>query len=139
QRAGDVRRRVDDREGGRVGARGTEESTAFPFMGPFRLDSGGIEGFFHRHSRAPLPAMGRGGKGVIALTAPICRHAGLDPASRFFPSSKEKAGPRIKSALIPFASVDALSIVIASEAKQSRAVYACSGLLRFARNDGYGC
>jgi hypothetical protein len=33
---------------------------------PFRLDSGGIEGFFHRHSGRALPAMLRRGKGVIA-------------------------------------------------------------------------
>jgi len=66
QRAGDVRRRVDDREGFGVGTRRAKQPAAFPLSGPFRLDSGGIEGFFHRHSGAPLPAGGRGGKGVIA-------------------------------------------------------------------------
>ena len=66
QRAGDVRRRVDDREGGGVGTRRAKQPAAFPLSGPFRLNRGGIECFFHRHSRAPLPAGARGGKGEAA-------------------------------------------------------------------------
>src|SRR3546814_8325699 len=59
QRAGDVRRRIDDRERRRVGTRGAKQPAAFPLMGPFRLDGGGIEGFFHRHRRRALPAVVR--------------------------------------------------------------------------------
>src|SRR3546814_8380287 len=69
QRAGDVRRRVDDREGCRVGTRRAKQPAAFPFMGPFRLDSGGIERFFHRHNAPRFASHGAARQGGTRLVS----------------------------------------------------------------------
>src|SRR5690606_13574621 len=80
QRAGDVGRRVDDRERLRVGALGAEQAAVFPVGVPLGLDGRGIEslGQFGRHVAAAFASVAGAGqrRGSGTEIFPIWRFAG---------------------------------------------------------------